>query len=71
MKVAEIRQMTNDELTVKLDELVTELSNLRFQQATHQIEKPAVIRTVRRDIAKLKTIMRERELGLHLAEKTQ
>ena len=71
MKPAEVRQLTDQELTDKLNELETEVSNLRFQQATHQIENPNVIKTVKRDVARVKTIMRERDLGLNLTAKTE
>jgi len=71
MKPAEVRQLTDQELVDKLTELETEVSNLKFQQATHQIENPNVIKAVKRDVARLKTIMRERELGLNLTAKTE
>lgn len=71
MKPAEVRQLTDQELTDKLNELETEVSNLRFQQATHQIENPNVIKAVKRDVARVKTIMRERDLGLNLTGKTE
>ena len=71
MKPAEVRQLTDQELTDKLNELETEVSNLRFQQATHQIENPNVIKAVKRDVARVKTIMRERDLGLNLTAKTE
>ena len=71
MKPAEVRQLTDQELTDKLNELETEVSNLRFQQATHQIENPNVIKAVKRDVARVKTIMRERKLGLNLTAKTE
>jgi large subunit ribosomal protein L29 len=70
MKAEEIRQMTDEELQEKLDELETELSNLLFQKATFQIQNPNMIRFVKRDIARIKTIMRERELGINQTEKT-
>lgn len=69
MKAEEIRQMSDEELREKLDELETELSNLLFQKATFQIQNPNMIRFVKRDIARIKTIMRERELGINQSEK--
>ncbi|GAB4174581.1 MAG: 50S ribosomal protein L29 [Calditrichia bacterium] len=69
MKADEIRQMTDDELKEKLEDLETELSNLRLQQATYQIQNPNAIKFVRRDIGRIKTIMRERELGINQSEK--
>ena len=62
MKAKEVRQMTSEELTDKLSELKAELFNLRFQLATGQLDNPIRIRTVRRDIARVNTIIREREI---------
>lgn len=64
MKVNEIRQMTDTELDSKLLDLKNELFNLRFQLATGQLDNPMRIKAVRKDIARVKTIMRERELGI-------
>lgn len=63
MKAKEIRELTNQELDKKLDELKDELFNLRFQSATGQVENPMRIRQVKKDIARVKTIIRERELN--------
>ncbi len=64
MKAKEIRQMTGTELNGRLLELKTELFNLRFQLATGQLDNPLRIKSVRKDIARVKTIMQERELGI-------
>jgi large subunit ribosomal protein L29 len=64
MKASELRDLSVDESQTKLKELQEELFNLRFQLATGQIENVGRIRTVRRDIARLKTIQRERQLAL-------
>lgn len=64
MKAKEIRQMSDKELNEKLMELKNELFNLRFQLATGQLDNPMRIKAVRKDIARIKTIMRERELGI-------
>ena len=64
MKVNEIRQMTDQELNKELLDLKNELFNLRFQLATGQLDNPMRIKTVRKDIARVKTIIRERELGI-------
>jgi large subunit ribosomal protein L29 len=61
MKAEEIRAMTGEELQKKLADLKTELFNLRFQLATGQLDNPARVRSVRKDIARVKTIMHERE----------
>ncbi|WP_416197347.1 MAG: 50S ribosomal protein L29 [Sporanaerobacter sp.] len=63
MKANEVRQLTNQELDSRLLELKSELFNLRFQLATGQLDNPMRIKAVRKDIARVKTIMRERELG--------
>ena len=62
MKANEFRDMTQDELNEKCSELKSELFNLRFQLATGQLENPMRIREVKKDIARVKTILREREL---------
>ena len=58
----ELRSMTDAELNQRLQEAYQELFNLRFRKATKQLDNTARIRVVRRDIARIKTIMREREL---------
>jgi len=62
MKAREIRELSSLELEEKLKELKGELFNLRFQLATGQLENPSRIRQVKKSIARVKTIMREREL---------
>lgn len=63
MKVNEIRDMTQEELDLKLSELKAELFNLRFQNATNQLDNPLKIADVKKNIARVKTIIRERELA--------
>jgi large subunit ribosomal protein L29 len=63
MKAVEFRELSDDELGGRLRELQEELFNLRFQLATGQIENVGRIRTVRRDIARLKTVQRQRTLA--------
>ena len=63
MKINEIVDMTNEELEQKAAELKAELFNLRFQHATNQLDNPRVITDVKRTIARIKTILRERELN--------
>ncbi len=60
-KTEDLRVRTDDELASQLGELKREAFNLRFQSATGQLEKPARIRTVRRDIARIKTLQSERQ----------
>jgi large subunit ribosomal protein L29 len=63
MKAAELRDLSDEELRGKVRELQEELFNLRFQLATGQIENVGRIRTVRRDIARLKTVQQQRALA--------
>ncbi len=60
MKATEIRDLTPEEITQKIDELKQELFNLRFQQATGNLENTAALRETRKTIARLKTVMNER-----------
>ena len=60
----ELRNLTDDELVARLKECKEELFNLRFQGATGQLESHGRLRAVRKDIARVYTIMRERELGI-------
>jgi large subunit ribosomal protein L29 len=63
-KSLDLRELEDDELMTRLREAKEELFNLRFQVATGQLDNNARLRTVRRDIARIYTVMRERELGL-------
>ena len=67
----ELRNKTDDELLTDLAEAKEELFNLRFQAATGQLESHGRLRAVRRDIARLYTILRERELGIIPAEPSE
>ncbi|GAA4771212.1 50S ribosomal protein L29 [Novosphingobium ginsenosidimutans] len=59
-KVEDLRAKTDDQLTADLADLKREAFNLRFQAATNQLERPARIKEVRRDIARIKTLQGER-----------
>lgn len=59
--------MTNEELLKKLDDSKDELFKLRFRLATNQLDNPMKIKEARRDIARVRTIIRERELGIKRA----
>ena len=61
MKVAEIREMTVDDLQTRVKDLDDELFRLRIQKSMGQLEAPAKVRGVRRDLARIKTILRERK----------
>ena len=63
-KASELRELGNEELLAKLREAKEELFNLRFQSATGQLESHGRLRTVKRDIARIYTVVRERELGI-------
>jgi large subunit ribosomal protein L29 len=64
VSASELRELTGEELVLRLKEAKEELFNLRFQMATGQLENNRRLRSVRRDIARIYTVMRERELGL-------
>lgn len=63
MKVNEIRELSTEEINKKLVETKQELFNLRFQQANGMLEKPSRIRDLRHTVARLKTVLREREIS--------
>ncbi len=63
MKAKEIREMSLDDLQAKLKDLKAELFNLRFQNAINQLDNPLRISAVKKDIARIKTILCEIELG--------
>ena len=62
MKAAEIRELSMAELNQKLADLRDELFNLRFQHAINQLDNPLRLQVVRKDIARVKTVIREKEL---------
>ena len=64
MKTAEIRELPSEELQTRLDEVKEELFNLRFQHATGQLENYSRLGQLRKDVARLRSIQRERELGI-------
>ena len=63
MKTKELHELSVNELNAKLKELSEELFNLRFRHAIGQLENPASLKNVKKEIAKIKTILRERELA--------
>ena len=66
-KAAELRELPDDELVTRMESAKEELFNLRFQSATGQLESHGRLKAVRRDIARIYTILRERELGIRTA----
>ena len=61
MKANELRDMTGNELNLKLEELKKELFNLRFQHAVNQLENPIRLNDIKKDIARVKTFIRKQE----------
>lgn len=70
MKIFEIRQMTDEELRKRIEEEENNLVDLRFALATKQLTNTAKIKLTRRDIARMKTVLKERELGLIRGKET-
>ncbi len=64
MKKDELKKLSKSELVVKLNENQDALMNFRFQKVLQQLEKPQAIRSVKREIAQIKTVIRELELGI-------
>ena len=65
MKIQDIRELSAQELEDKVKNLKQELFNLRFQNATNQLENPMRIVSVKKDIARVKTVLKEKELGIN------
>jgi large subunit ribosomal protein L29 len=63
VKGNEIRELTDQEIAERIEQLQEERFRLRFRSATQQLENPMLLRTIRRDVARLKTAQRERELN--------
>jgi len=63
-KPEELRELSDDELDTKLAEAKEELFNLRFQLVTGQLDNPMAIKTMRKEIARILTVIRERELAM-------
>ena len=61
MKAAEVRELTTDDLRARVQDLDDQLFRLRIQKSMGQLEAPAKVRQVRRDLARMKTILREKE----------
>jgi large subunit ribosomal protein L29 len=68
MKAGEFRSLSPEERRQKLVELKQELFNLRFQHATGQLENPQRLKQIKRDVARVQTIIREEELSTHQTE---
>jgi large subunit ribosomal protein L29 len=71
MNVDALREMSSGDLNERLDEVKEEFFNLRFQNATGQLENFAQIKQVKREIARINTLVHERELGIEIEPKPQ
>jgi large subunit ribosomal protein L29 len=71
MKPSELRQMSDEQLDLTLDEMVKNLFHLRFQSATDRLETPSEIQKAKREVARIQTILRERQLGTRGQQATQ
>ena len=70
-KVEELKQLPLEEINIRLQDAEEELANLNFQLATHQLDNPLKVRYQRREVARLRTIIREHELGLRNTHQAQ
>jgi large subunit ribosomal protein L29 len=68
MKATELNEMSPEELQVRLEDDLEALQNLRFQKALQQLENPLQVRHLRREIAQIKTVLREYELGIRSSQ---
>ena len=71
IKLEEIKQLPLEELKIRLRDAEDELANLRFQLALHQLDNPLKVRYLRRSVARIKTVIREYELGLRNPKQSQ
>lgn len=71
LKMEEIKQLPAEELKIRLRDMTDELANLKFQLALHQLDNPVKIRLLKRDMARIKTVLHEYELGIRKATKPQ
>ena len=62
MKPGEVRDLSTDEISARIEQLQEEIFRLRFRRATMELENPMLLRTIKRDIARLKTILQERKV---------
>jgi len=67
MKAEQLRDLTDDELDARIKEAKAELFNLRFQLATGQLDNPKRIKEVKKDIARIQTVRKEREIEVKIA----
>ncbi len=70
MKVSEIKEQTREELETKLADIKKNLFNLKFQKASGQLDNPMKIRNLRKDIARIKTLLKEKESDTGISKET-
>ena len=70
MKISEIKEQNKEELETKLADIKKSLFNLKFQKATGQLDNPVKIRNLRKDIARIKTLIKEKELNIKTNKET-
>ena len=70
MKMHEIKELTKDETELRLTDSLEELYNLRFQHAMHQLDNPKRLSEVRKDIARLRTVLHEYEFGIRTSKES-
>ena len=71
MKVSEIREWDNVEISARLEELKEDYFRMRFQAATMTLDNPKILKGMRRDVARLKTVLREREASANSKREVQ
>jgi large subunit ribosomal protein L29 len=71
MKAEELRQMSDEQLDLTLKETVKNLFHLRFQSATDRLETPSEMQKAKREVARIQTVLRERQLGTRGQQPTQ
>ena len=71
MKVSEIREWANVEISARLEELKEDYFRMRFQAATMTLDNPKILKGIRRDVARLKTVLREREASANSKREVQ
>ena len=71
MKVSEIREWDNVEISARLEELKEDYFRMRFQAATMTLDNPKILKGIRRDVARLKTVLREREASANSKREVQ
>ena len=69
MKMHDINNMTHEEIEREMEDVLEAYSNVKFQQATHQLDNPVKLRYMRKDIARVKTVLHEFDLGLRKGKK--